>query len=193
MYEVGFVGDWIEPPSHLSLNWCYAFDRRVFELCTTAPQIGDNNELRLVFKFALDPERKVVLSSLLSGDIALLTVFELENIDRESLTRHSKSMAIPISRYVPFKKLCENMPNSFRNLKELSIKLKDELLLAIRNEIYRDRYSPTPCLTGMPDIIVIKIFKYLPRKADVHNVRCSCRRLNDVYRAYVHNKKRKFE
>jgi hypothetical protein len=202
-YEVGFIGDWIDHDlSNLSLNWCYSFDRRIFEYCTLpsqqqqqSPQSQDDSlQLKLIFKFALDPERQIVLSSLQSGDIALLTVYEPENLDTSQFALNSASLAVPISRYVPFKRLCDHIPNSFRNLPELSVKLKDELLLPVRNEIYRDNgSSPTPSLNGLPDCIVIKIFRLLNRKEDVHSLRCTCRRLSAVYKAFVHNKKRKFE
>ncbi|KAG5677902.1 hypothetical protein PVAND_007618 [Polypedilum vanderplanki] len=191
MYEIGFIGDWIEQHllSHLSLNWCYSFDQRVFEFCTLPQQLKERNDyqLKLTFKFALDPERQVVLYSHLSGDLVLLTVYEQESHNNLQLGLNSKSLTVPISRYIPFNRLSQNIPNSFRNLKELSIKLKDNLLLSLRNDIYNDNQSSAmPYINGLPSWIVIKIFKYLKKK-DVYNLKCSCRKMNDVYKAFIHN------
>lgn len=197
-YETGFIGDWIiDDLTHLSFNWCYAFDKRIFDYFTLPNNFTSDTAAPIKFKFCLDPERKIVLNLIESGDLAILTVYEeFRNLEssHQNCTLNSRSLAIPLSRYIPFKNLGrDNIAASFRNLKELSIKIKENLFLPLRNEIYQvNALSPTPSINGLPECILFKIFKYLKRK-DVLNLKCISRSQYHVYKAFVHNKKRKFE
>lgn len=196
--ESSFIGDWMTDIdlSNYTLNWCSAFNRRILEQCTF-PSYNynkncNNNSLMLTFKFTLEQSRKIVLNSVDSGDIAIINVYEIKNLDKTQCIQ-TKSVAIPISRYIPYKKLCDNLPNSFRNLPELSRILKEKLFLPIRNILYEDcAVLPTPWINGLPECVLVKILKYLNKK-DLHSLKCTCRKQYDICKAFASNKKRKFE
>ncbi|CAG9799435.1 unnamed protein product [Chironomus riparius] len=193
-YESSLIGDWCQIDlSNYTLSWCSAFNQRILEHCTFPKDICiNNNLLQLTFKFTLEQSRKIVLNSLESGDFALLSIYELKDLDKTHFVQ-SKSITLPISRYVPFKKLCDHVPNSFRNLKELSVLLKENLFIPIRNQMYDDcAVLSCPWLNGLPDCVLVKILKYLNKK-DLHSLKCTCRKQYDLCKAFASNKKRKFE
>jgi hypothetical protein len=112
-------------------------------------------------KFVMNQSCEFVFEVLEMGDIALITVYE----KNESKVAHCESFAVPISRYIPFKKLLNPLSSSFRNLSELSHKLKHEIFHPLRNEIYHRSQNATPYLNGMPEMIKFKIYKYLDVKS----------------------------
>jgi hypothetical protein len=193
-YESSLIGDWSEIDlSNYTLSWCSAFNQRILGHCTFPKDICINTSLlQLTFKFTLEQSRKIILNSLESGDVAIFSIYELKDLDKTHFVS-SKSIAIPISRYVPFKKLCDHMPNSFRNLKELSNLLKENLFIPIRNQMYEEcAVLSCPWINGLPDCVLVKILKYLNKK-DLHSLKCTCRKQYDLCKAFASNKKRKFE
>lgn len=195
-FENSLIGDWLEELdlSQYTLSWCSTCHMRITQICTLPVNCIPSSHLSLTFKFTLETSRKIKLSSIESGDLAILTIYDLKDLDETSPCKEAKSVAIPISRYVPFKKLCkDNLAHSFRYLPELSMVLKEKLFIPIRNQIYEDcAVLSTPYLNGLPACVLVKIFKYLNKK-DLNSLKCTCRKQYDVYKAFVSNKKRKFE
>lgn len=153
--ECGFASDRIDASSYI-YTWYYSFDKRIFE-----DSQREHFARKMSLKFVMNQSHEFALECLELGDIALITAYE--NSDFKVI--NCVSVALPISRYIPFKKLLNPISSSFRNLKELSHKLKHELFHPLRNEIYHSSQSATPCLNGIPEQIKIKIYKHLNAKS----------------------------
>lgn len=188
--ETGFIGDWcccegIEAAlSAYQLNWCYSFDRRLLmDFAIMKPQ--DQPET-FKFKFILKPDREILVHCFESGDLLVLSA-QLVGI---SVITSTKSLALPISRYVVRNKLdFTNLPAGFRNLQELSIKLKNHIFLSLRYNIFQESACewPYPSLHGVPDIVLHKILKYLNKK-DVASLSTACKSMNQTIVQFSTNK-----
>jgi hypothetical protein len=75
-----------------------------------------------------------------------------------------KSLYLPVSRYVPLLKK-QNKPACFRNLRELSIKLKNQIFLPIRDGILMTFNCFVPSLQGIPTEIFDMILSSLDKAA----------------------------
>lgn len=162
--ECGFINNGVDASSYI-YTWYYSFDKRVFE-DIQCEHFGK----KIGLKFVMNQSCEYSLEYHELGDIALITMYELS----DSRVSDCKSVAVPISRYIPFKKILSPISSSFRNLKELSHKLKHELFHPLRNEIYRQSRIMSPWLNGMPETILIDIYKYLDPKSK-KNLSESCK------------------
>lgn len=153
--ESSFLSDRVDGSSYI-YTWYYSFDKRVFEDIQC-----DHFARKMGLKFVMNQSCEFTLELIELGDIALVTIYENSN----SKVTHCESVAIPISRYIPFKKLLNPISSSFRNLKELTHKLKHELFHPLRNEIYQRSRNVSPWLNGLPEEILISIYKYLDVKS----------------------------
>lgn len=149
--ECGFIKSQLDASSY-SYTWYYSFDKRVFEDLQY-----EHFERKMSLKFVMNQSHEIVLECLDLGDIAMITAYEKS----DKKVAHCHSIALPVSRFMPFKKLLRPLPSSFRNLKELSDLLKNEIFHPLRNEIY-DRCSNTaPYLNKMPQQFLFAVYRHL--------------------------------
>lgn len=163
--ECGFAEQSMDT-SQLNYTCFYSFDHRIFNSFPTNFQ-----STRFEFKVVIIPTTIIAVEFYELGDLLLICAYE-----KSSLTKISQipSIAIPMSRYVPFKMLIKpKISVSFRHLKELSMKLK-ELFLPLRNQIFQQNVIPGPFLNGMPEIILKKIYSHL-KSSDIKNIRLTCK------------------
>lgn len=182
--ETGFIGDWCcgedveDVLKSYQLKWCYSFDRQLLvDFAQNAPDSGNDEPIKTFkFKFSLRPENEILVHSVEGGDMLLLSSRCIDN----STVTSTRSLALPISRYIVHKKPnLANLPADFRNLRELSIKIKNEIFLPMRNNICYESSSngPNPSLSGMPGPVLWMLFRYMTRK-DVVSLSTTCKSLH---------------
>lgn len=177
--ETGFIGDWCcceDVDGALKgymLNWSYSFDRRfIIDFAKMSPT------LPFRFRFSLKHDAEIIVQSLDLGDSILITVYLIDNY----VMTPARSLTLPMSRYVVNKKLnLKNLPGNFRNLRELSIKLKNEIFLPHRNDIYcvSSCKVPYPSLPGLPETLLLMLFRYLKPK-DIASLSTTCKSIRDI-------------
>lgn len=191
--ECGFVGDWCccGDFKTYALNWSYSFCRQLLMDSASYPPGPENEGPQISkFSFSLDPQSVITVHSLESGDYLILTA--ILNGGASAMTS-VKTVAFSMSRFVINNKLnSRNLPANFRNLRELSILLKDKIFLPLRNEIYRQSSCefPYPSLDGCPAEILLKITRYLKPK-DIASLSAVCKSVNEKTVPYLRNKSRK--
>lgn len=193
--ECGFIGgccfngDGVE--NAYNVSWTSFIDRRLLENFTfLKPQDEDEEEI-LKFKFALAPLNEISLHCLESGNLIILTAVH-SSLTGESV-HSTRSLALPVNRYIVSKKLnFSNLPANFRNLRELSTKVKNALFLPLRNDIYSESAckSPYPSLHGLSFDCLSLIFRYLERK-DVVSLSASCKNIREIAVPYLLRNKSK--
>ena len=155
--ECGFVSDRVDLNSfaqNYAYTWYYSFDKRVFDDCQF-----EHFASKMSLKFVMNQSINFSFECIGMGDFVLMIGYE----NTHSKVENCKSVLLPISRYLPYKKLMDPLPNSFRNIKELSHKLKRDIFHPLRNEIYERSNGASPCLNGMPEPFLI--YKYLDTKS----------------------------
>lgn len=184
--ETGFIGDWCfngdaeDVLTSYQLSWSYSFDRRLLiDFAKNAPDSGTDEPLKTFkFKFSLNPEHEILVHSIEGGDMLLLSSRLVDN----SIVTSTRSLAFPLSRYVVHKKPnLMNLPADFRNLRELSIKLKNEIFLPMRNNIFCKTLCkrPYPSLHGITETVLLMLFRYLKRK-DVVSLSMTCKSIRET-------------
>lgn len=170
--ECGFVSNNLSIHNY-SYTWFYSFDKMVFEDCTFKSL---NSSQDMAFMFVMDREQGgIIVKCHEVGDLVIVSAYE----DNSKNVIHCESLAIPVSRYIPFKKLITPLTSSFRNLKELSFKLKQNIFHPLRNKIYYRNQQTSPWLNGMPEFILEKIHKLLSKK-DRQNLRRVCKTQHQI-------------
>lgn len=176
--ETGFVGDWCfnedddveNVLSTYAQNWSYSFDRQQildFAKMPTTDFFLPHQSFKL--KFSLEPDNEINVHSLDSGDILLLSAHLIDS----SVMSSAQSIALPVSRYIISKTInTSKLSISFRNLGELSIKLKNEIFLPLRNNIFGDKCNPS--LQGVLGSREEMILQFLKRK-DIINLSMTCK------------------
>lgn len=158
-------------------TWFYSFDKKVFEDCTY--NSSDSSQQNTIFKFVMDQQFHINVKCFFEvGDLVIINAYEENNL---SNVIHCESLVFPISRYIPFKKLITPLTSSFRNLKELSFKLKQNIFHPLRHDIYyrNQQFSSSPWLNGMPEFILENIHKCLNKK-DRRNLRLTCKTQHQI-------------
>ena len=168
--ECGFVSNNLSLHNY-SYTWFYSFDKMVFEDCTYKSFSHE-----MAFKFVMDQEQGgIIVNCHEVGDLIIVSAYE----ENSSNVIHSESLALPVSRYIPFKKLLTPLSSSFRNLKELSFKLKHNIFHPLRNNIYYRNQQTSPWINGIPEFILEKIHKLLNKK-DRQNLRSACKTQHQI-------------
>lgn len=189
--EVGFIGDWnsISLDAYC-LNTRYSVERNLIEDVATWPPAYQftNAYNRFKFRFCHKMDREVMVYSLDSGEMILLTGQLIDN----SIIQVGSSTTVSLPRFVPYKHLNLNsLPASFRNLRELSMKLKNQLFLPLRNEIFSEMNCTSPSLAGIDEDMIRVILKKLKRK-DIISLASTCKTIRLVCIPYLmHNKTKK--
>lgn len=147
-------------------TWFYSFASRVLKTSLNFYTPGEN------LKFVMDPNCEIVLKSHeISSDLVLVVAYE---VNSSTKVCRCESVLLPMSRFMPFKKIVYPIPTSFRYLKELSLILKESLFFPLRNEIFYKNEVVSSWLNGMPEQIMLKIYSYLNCK-DKENLRRTCK------------------
>lgn len=191
--EVGFLGDWCFSDgdaememSAYQLQSYYSFDRRLLEDYARYPQ-QSNSHKSFKFKFSLHPKTEILVNTIDAGDLLLIAAHLIDN----SVTVSTYSIALPISRYIIYRKLNSNLPSNFRNLRELSIKVKNQVFLPLRNNILNSLNFSHPSLIGIRMIDdLLSIFEYLKPK-DVAALARTCKCLHSLASSYLARNKLK--
>lgn len=139
------------------LNSNFGFDKFILNNFADVPSTYNcqNVAQKFEFKFVNDCDQQIVVVLMECGDIILITAYR-NGSNRSNLNGYN--LAIPLSRYVPLV-YREKVEKSFRNLKELSIKLKNLIFLPLRNEIYDKIGCANPSLRGLPQEVLTLIIK----------------------------------
>lgn len=180
--ETGFIGDWccdanIEATlSAYQINWSYMYDRRL--LMDFAIMKPESQPETFKFKFILKPEIEILVHCFESGDLMVISARLVDN----SVINSTKTLAIPLSRYIIRHKFdFKNLP--FRNLQELSINLKNEIFLPLRNNIFQETKSEWlglyPSLHGINFDLHRLIIRYLNKK-DIASLSATCKMFNQI-------------
>lgn len=162
--ECGFISKRLDASSYI-YTWFYSYDKRVFEDLQ-----WEHFSRKMSLKFVMNPSYEFSLECHELGDITLITMYEVN----DSNVSQCESIALPVSRYVPFKKLLNPLSSSFRNLKELSLKLKHDIFHPLRNQIYDRSRAPGPYLNGMDTLFMTHIYKLLNAQSK-HNLAQTCK------------------
>lgn len=187
--ETGFIGAWCcggdieDVLKAYVLNQCYSFDRRLLQDFAKMPTQDNDDPLNTFrFKLSLDPVQEILVHSFESGDLLLLTAHLIGN----SVMTSTRTVPLSISRYIVHKRpSLKDLPKAFRNLRELSIKLKNELFLPFRNDTLYDSSLPYPALPGMPEeILQIEICKYLTPK-DCYALASTCKFIRNAVKLWA--------
>jgi hypothetical protein len=194
--ETGFLGAWCccdesdveDALKAYQLSWSYAFDRRLIMDYASMPPQNDDTHKCFKFKFSLKPDAEILVNSWEAGDMIIVTAHLVDS----SIMKSTYSLALVMSRYVIHKKLnSANPAASFRNLNELSIKLKNEIFLPLRNNIFCESSckTPYPSLHGVPENILLMIFRYTPK--DVAALSLTCKDIRQIAVPYLLRNKSK--
>lgn len=191
--ECGFIGDWNrgESLSQYVMNWSYSFDRNILIDLSNIPKdlVDDGvDEVQIRLSYTLSRRFLIRLDILKSADLIIIVA---RHCNENSTIKSTKSVAISVSRYVIRNRLSEDCyASSFQNLKELSIKLKNEIFLPLRDEIYTflDCKMLYPSLLGIPDDILLLIFKRYLKTKDICSLSLCCRSLHKISSPYLRNK-----
>lgn len=93
-----------------------------------------------------------------------------------------KSCYYNISQYVS-RPNASDLTKSLRNLRNLSITTKNDLILPVRNEIFQnfsEIYYRSPYLLGVPEECVLGLMKHLNKSSRKRLGSC-CRQLREIY------------
>lgn len=131
----------------------------------------DKNFFNFIFKFINCPAAKVFLTCIFSSDIVIVTAKNLKN---GAPVMSGFSIAVSLSRYVPFDFNNDFPHKTFRKLKEFSKNLKNEIFLPCRCQIYQSINRMNPSLIGIPIEVLDKIFLFL-NSQDKNNFKSALR------------------
>lgn len=186
--ETGFFGDWHtwckdDDLETYQLHWSYSFDRKMLEDFSQMPQTDLDDDMTFKFKLSLRPEKQIGVQTFRCGDLFMITAHLIE---KNSVMISTRSLALLASRYVIYRKLNSNLPINFRHLRELSIKVKNEIFLPLRNSIFLQLplTMPYPSLQGLNDDSLLYILRYLPKK-DVKSIAATCKSLRSIAFPYL--------
>lgn len=195
-HECGFVGDWYAQEfdvRNYALTWSNSFDRR---LLSDSAKVGnglkfyndDEDHFKLLFFHSVAQQQSIAVDLVNSGD--LLIIIAHQQFDETSV-KVTKSLAIPMSRHVIRPKISsDNFSTNFRLLNELSVKLKNQILIPLRDEIMQrtdvDRLYPS--LMGIPDEILLVIIRRYLKTKDISSLSLCCKRMHKISSPYMNNK-----
>jgi F-box domain len=187
--ECGFIGAWCcdgdtqESLNAYSLNWSYSFDRRLLMDFAKMPSLNNHDShSSLRFKLSLSPQNEIIVYSFECDDLLTLVAHSIDN----SVIISNRSLALSFSRYVVNKFNVKNLASNFRNLRELSIRVKNDLFLPLRNDIFALSLnnSPYPSLNGVSYDVILMITKYLSFR-DVLSLSITCKYLRGVCKPHL--------
>lgn len=100
----------------------------------------------------------------------------LVNVILKELNSETYTVCVPVSRYVVSPE-ASTIPMIFRDLRHLSITLKNKVISAVKSRILSYHGYASASLIGLPEEVLFNIIKYLPLP-DVVKLCKICRRLN---------------
>lgn len=195
-HECGFVGDWLSQKFDVrsyALSWSSSFDRRLLLDSSNLPKglkfnENDEDSFGIPFFYSISPQQMITVNCVKSSDLLIVVAHHQFN---ETSVKVTKSLAIPISRYVVRPRIPkDSFATNFRHLRELSIKLKNQIFLPLRDEIQL-RLSGDhlyPSLLGIPDEILLLIIRRYLKANDINSLSLCCKRLNKISSPYLNNK-----
>ncbi|KAJ9588492.1 hypothetical protein L9F63_018148, partial [Diploptera punctata] len=155
MIETGFI------PQNLDdcdLSNCdYNFNVKTLKSIYSLPKnwkiaVNHYEELFLLGNVTQYPCKLVILSM---DDLIIVNLF-LPNLKEQ---RNAYAITFQPSMYI--ENVSDYIPNSFKNLKELSIKFKDSLSHPAKSAILTEEKITNPSLLGLPEELKLKIFELL--------------------------------
>lgn len=194
--ETGFIGAWftdsVVDSDAYKLNWSYSFDLKMLEDFAKLPeqlQTCLDDDTIFKFKLMMLADRVIEVQTSSCGDLFLINARLIEN----TVITANHTLALPTSRYIINRKLnALNLPANFRFLRELSIKVKNEIFLPLRNNIFLETCLtvPYPSLQSLGDYCLLHIFRFLPKK-DIANLSLTCKSLRVISLSYLNRNKSK--
>lgn len=175
--ECGFSG-FADATFDYRFNSNFAFDKYILENFAYLPNAYKSRSQiqKFTLKFINLPSWEILLVVMESGDFVLITA---SNFNGNCSNMDGYSLTLPLSRYVPLV-YPEKIEKSFRNLKELSIRVKNCIFLPLRNEIYSKIGCLNPCLASLPEFVLKEILKYLSKR-DIRSFSSVCRRFQEIW------------
>lgn len=197
--ETGFLcegdgyGCFINKPAAYNVSWSNFTDRRIFDDFTNCKLLLQNDDIETIkLKFCLEESNsEISLSCFESGDLIVSSVNRL--VPRGYPVASTRSVALSMNRYIVTKKLNASSPSSFRNLRELSVKVKEKLFLPIRDEIFTHSSCTLlyPALSGISDDCLLLMLEFLTLK-DVIRLSSTCKSIRKIaYPFLLRNKFKK--
>lgn len=129
--------------------------------------------------FVLHGFKNVVLKLIMSPLGAMVLV----NVVINDLDSETYSVCLPVSRFVVSPQ-ATTIPMIFRDLKQLSLILKNKILAAVKSRILSHHGYASASLIGLPEELLLKIMLNLQVK-DVLNVSKTCMTLNMVLQSDI--------
>lgn len=158
------------------------FDRRL--MCIFSAVVPTNFYERASRSYRLDVYlpgigETCTLVGIKSGDFLCLTFAVLQQPEISG-----KSIVLPVSRYVPVINF-NRLSLSCQNLKDLSCKIKTNILIPIRDALFGDtNMCLYPALVKLPDeLLAILLVRYLDRRS-MMRLGASCSRLKMLKNIY---------
>jgi hypothetical protein len=184
--ESGFIGDWCYCDgiqNAYNISWTSFIDTRLLRNFSIY-----NPENSLQFKFILTNDQLKIHFIETDSLVVLSAVYSSsDNISSTS------SIALPLNRFIVTKNFnSANLPANFRNLKELDLKIKNQIFIPIRNQIFSQSQIKCsyPSLHGLPQELVEFVFRYLKKKY-IANTALTCKFLKEVAFSYLIRNKSK--
>ena len=169
--------------SSLLVSWLFSYNLNFLQKFAILPTNYLNIEVdSYVFHLELlnHSEKHCKLLARESSDALFITL----TVDNEP----GKSLFLLSSRYVVSNSL--QCPSTcFKNLKELSYKLKETIFMPYRNMLMHMEGLPYPGISGIPEDILMTLFTYLP-SSDIHSIRLTNKYLCEVAQKYLRHLKR---
>lgn len=187
--EVGFIQncDQFGSIATYSLNSSYSVDRHILEDFAQMTDYKCGNLYnKFEFNFINKLDSKCLVVTVECGDMVLITSHNLIN----NSIKGGYSTTICISRHVISRIDNSNLAKSFRNLRELSIVLKNLIFLPLRNEIYQEMACINPSLLGLPGSTIRIVLQFLNQK-DLISLSYVCKKIREncvSYKIYNKNK-----
>lgn len=171
--ETGFILHDSENDKKFKTNWGSSFSFYNIKKCSKIIenyQQMDGQMLKLKLKLVNYSDEECTLICIKSGDCIIVNF--ITNLNR------GQSVCLSVSRYVP-RPFLKDKPKCFRNLDELSRKIKDKLFFPIRNEIIFNLGLSHASLTGLPNELLFLVLRKINKK-DLQKLSATCTTLRDT-------------
>lgn len=171
--ETGFILHNSESDTKFITNWGSSFSYKNIRKCLKSLenyQQMDGQMFKLKLKLVNYSDEECSLICIKSSDVLILNF--ITNLNR------GQSVCLSASRYVPLPYMKEKS-KCFRNLEELSRKIKEKLFFPIRNEILFNLGLSHPSITGLPNEILFLVLRKIKIK-DLQKLSATCTTLRNI-------------
>lgn len=176
--ETGFMLNNSETNKNFITNWGSSFSfyniRKCSKILENYQQM-DGQMFKIKLKLVNYSDEECSLICIKTGDSVIFNF--IMNLNR------GQSICLSVSRYVPLPYM-KDISKRFRNLDELSRKIKDKLFFPIRNEIIFNLGLSHASLIGLPNEILFLILRKIQIK-DLQKLSATCTTLRNIISLFL--------